>query len=155
MKRFAFFVQAILLVSLGISQVRADQLPDGAAPLSPGELFSMYAGMTQQVSEGTGGYYFSPDRRLAALSTGRSYGYGTWWITDSGRVCMRVTWRWGRQADARSTEQYCSGHAKVGRTIWKEYDGEWYVWTGNESKRFSPGYKYQEAINARAQLYGR
>jgi Protein of unknown function (DUF995) len=151
-RRFPFFV---LLALLGSSQAEADQLPSGAVLLTPAELFSMYAGMTRQAKEGVGGYYFSPDRRLAVLSTGKSYGYGRWWITTSGKVCMRVTWRWGRGAGAASSEEYCMGHAKVGRRIWKEYDGEWYEWTGNESKRFSPGYKYQEQVNARAQLYGR
>jgi hypothetical protein len=151
-RRFAFLV---LLALLGSSHAEADPPPKGAVMLTPGEVFSMYAGMTRQAKEGVGGYYFSPDRRLAVLSTGKSYGYGRWWITSSGKVCMRVTWKWGRGADAASSEESCSGHAKLARMIWKEYDGKWYEWTGNESKRFSPGYRFQEHVNARAQLYGR
>jgi hypothetical protein len=147
-------VQAILLALLASSQARADQLPSGAVSLSAGELFSMYAGMTQSWPESSAGWYFSPDRKFAALGSGdETYAHGRWWITNSGKLCINVTWRWGRGADARNQERRCWGHAKVGQEVWKEYDGEWYEWPG-EDELLRPGYTHAAEVKARAQRHG-
>jgi hypothetical protein len=131
----------------------ADPLPAGARPLTAGELHDMYSGKTQSWRDGPGGWYFSPDRKLTAVAKGTVYGYGRWWITKSGRVCVRATWRWAKGSDGRSIERSCWAHAKVRGAVWKEYDGEWWKWTGKESASFSKGYTYQEQVNALHKRY--
>lgn len=154
MRRLLRMTLATLAIFAAAESSRADKLPAGAKPLTPGELQKIYSGMTLSWRDGPGGWYFSPDGKLSALAKGSVYAYGKWWLTKSGQVCVKATWRWKKASSARSVKNSCWAHAKVGRTIWKESDGKWYKWTGNESQLFSKGYKYQKQVNALYKKYG-
>ena len=135
--------------------------PAGAVPMTPDQLLEMYSGKTQAWPDGAGGWFFAKDRRLSGYASKPpgSYAVGKWYITDSGKVCVRVKWVWAKGKNGHGPfETTCWAHQKVGSQIWKENPKKknWYEWnaSGGESSTFITGYKFFDQVAALHAKYG-
>jgi hypothetical protein len=149
---------AIALLSFGLtSGVVAGPVPDGAEPVPPQELYELYAGRTQVWPDKGGGIYFAPNMTINALGDSLSYGAGNWSVTPRGRLCVDITWRWGRGSGDRSAYEECWRHVKRGNRIYKSYDGEWLQWNGlgNERSEYLYGFPFQTKFTRLLRRYGR
>ncbi len=116
-----------------------------AAPLTPGELFHLYADRTW-VWENGAAYFAKDGRQLRAWTGGEkaSIGQGKWLVTKDGKLCMDAKWK----TLAGSTQgRTCFSHHRLGGTIYQMKDpgGSWYVFQASpalpaqEYDKFKPG----------------
>jgi len=99
-----------------------------AAPLTTTEVYRLYNNRSWIWKDGAG--YFSVKGRVFTAVSGKgkagSYGVGTWFITQPGRLCFRADWH-ARSGTAPALT--CFSHRKKGNVIFqkREPDGDWYV----------------------------
>lgn len=130
-------------------------LPDTATKADPQTIYELYADRTQEWPDGSGGWYFAPNMKLAAVANDNTYGYGTWWVTRNGRLCTQVTWQWGRKRADSNTETTCWRHAVVDGEIWKQYDTGWWPFDGRklEGSQFVRGHPlYDDMMAVRSKI---
>ncbi|MBN9233622.1 MULTISPECIES: DUF995 domain-containing protein [Phyllobacteriaceae] len=99
-----------------------------AKPLNDNELYRLYSQRSWMWKDGAG-YFAIPMRRFTAWS-GRgktlSYGVGTWFITDPGKLCFRADWH---AMGGAKPDLTCFSHRKKGDVVYqkREPKGDWYV----------------------------
>ena len=99
-----------------------------AKPQNHNELKRLYNHRSGMWKDGAG-YFAIPMRRFTAWS-GRgktlSYGVGTWFITDPGKLCFRADWH---AMGGAKPDLTCFSHRKKGDVVYqkREPKGDWYV----------------------------
>lgn len=124
---------AALVGMTGVATVAASAAPSAATikqaePLSNDDLYRLYSQRSWIWKDGAG-YFAVPQRRFSAWTRkGRaaSYGVGSWFIADAGRLCFRADWYAKGGASPALT---CFSHRKKGNVIFqkREPKGDWYV----------------------------
>lgn len=105
-----------------------------AAPLTPADLFHLYADRTW-VWENGAAYFAKDGRQLRAWTDGAnaSIGQGRWLVTKNGKLCMDAKWK----TLAGSTQgRTCFSHHRLGGTIYqmKDPSGSWYVFQASPAQ---------------------
>ncbi|WP_379066675.1 DUF995 domain-containing protein [Mesorhizobium sp. UC22_110] len=124
---------AALVGAAGAATVAASAAPSAATirqaePLSNEDLYRLYSQRSWIWKDGAG-YFAVPQRRFSAW-TGKgkdaSYGVGSWFIADAGRLCFRADWYAKSGAAPALT---CFSHRRKGNVIYqrREPKGDWYV----------------------------
>lgn len=124
---------AALVGAAGAATVAASAAPSAATikqaePLSNEDLYRLYSQRSWIWKDGAG-YFAVPQRRFSAWTgKGRnaSYGVGSWFITDAGRLCFKADWYAKTGAAPALT---CFSHRRKGNVIFqkREPKGDWYV----------------------------
>nr|WP_244491152.1 DUF995 domain-containing protein [Paramesorhizobium deserti] len=99
-----------------------------ATPLTSAELYRLYHNRSWIWKDGAG-YFSVKGRKFTAVSgNGKagSYGVGTWFITQPGKLCFRADWH---TKSGTAPALTCFSHRKKGNVIFqkREPDGDWYV----------------------------
>jgi len=150
------FSAVALAATISAQTALADPPPRDSEVMSADAVAEIYAGKTQRFTEQVGGYYFEPGGALGALGGDDTFGYGRWWVENGGSLCIRITWRWAEDGDARRTDEDCWAHRTLGRLVFKQYNGNWYQFSGpqNESGTLVDGYRYWPQISELRAQYG-
>lgn len=117
-----------------------------ASPLSVADLNALYHNRTWVWDDGAG-YFDGSKRTFAAWSGSRreaTFGEGTWFLGDPGRMCFRAAWH---ALGGRKTETTCFDHRRdANRTYQRRVgDGSWYVFAhsppraGDEIRKLRSG----------------
>ncbi|MFE0018057.1 DUF995 domain-containing protein [Mesorhizobium sp. NPDC059054] len=124
---------AVLVGMAGVGTVAASAAPSAATikqaePLSNDDLYRLYSQRSWIWKDGAG-YFAVPQRRFSAWTgKGRSasYGVGSWFIADVGRLCFRADW-YAKSGSAPALT--CFSHRRKGNVIFqkREPKGDWYV----------------------------
>ncbi|MDX3975776.1 DUF995 domain-containing protein [Shinella sp.] len=122
------------------------QLAASASPMKADALARLYSGRTWKWKTG-GGFFFAEKnrgwllpadwKRFAAWSRqGRkwSYGEGSWYTTDGGKLCLNAVWV---DKDWRSNVLTCFLHREKDGVIYQKRSvgGKWYVFSHNPARQ--------------------
>lgn len=124
---------AALACMVCVGTVAASAAPSAATikqakPLSNDDLYRLYSQRSWIWKDGAG-YFAVPQHRFSAWSgngKAASYGVGSWFIADAGRLCFRADWH-ARSGTAPALT--CFSHLRKGNVIFqkREPKGDWYV----------------------------
>lgn len=124
---------AALVGIAGVATVAASAAPSAATikqaePLGNEDLYRLYSQRSWMWKDGAG-YFAVPQRRFSAWTgKGRSasYGVGSWFIADAGKLCFKADW-YARSGTAPALT--CFSHRRKGNVIFqkREPEGDWYV----------------------------
>lgn len=152
--RFVFINAALFALLLAGNATAASKpkpvdetakLAEAASPMKADALEKLYAGRTWKWKTGGGflsaeasGGWFVPDewKRFAAWSRqGRrwSYGEGSWFTTNSGKLCLHALWT---DEDWRTSARTCFLHREKNGVIYQKpsIGGKWYVFSHNPAQ---------------------
>jgi hypothetical protein len=122
------------------------KLAAAASPMKADALAELYAGRTWKWKTG-GGFFFAETskgwfvpaywKRFAAWSRQGhtwSYGEGSWYATNGGKLCLHVLWT---DEDWRSTALTCFLHREKDGVIYQKRSlgGKWYVFSHNPTQQ--------------------
>lgn len=114
---------------------RTSRAANHAAPMSAAALARLYAGRSWIWKDGAGFFSRKHHHFTAWSHTGaqRSYAKGTWYATDSGKLCMSALW-YSKKSVAPNVS--CFLHRQKARTIYQKRasGGKWYVFRHNPIK---------------------
>ncbi|MBM7047170.1 MULTISPECIES: DUF995 domain-containing protein [Rhizobium] len=141
------------------TQHQIDRLTARAAshadPMSAATLKRLYSGRSWIWKDGAGFFSRNHNHFTAWSHTGRkrSYAKGTWYATDSGKLCMSALWYSGKTA-ARNVS--CFLHREKAGIIYQKRasGGKWYVFRHNPIKHDDEVLKLQRGDNVRKHLPG-
>lgn len=151
-----FVAMAALWSSPSTASDSVAQQARQAKPMSSADVRAIYENRTWSWGGGAGGYFGSERQTFQAV--GRepgavSWGEGTWFIPENGRLCMRATWRSTQQPSFPARKVTCFDHRQTGDTIYQRADGgDWYVFRhaqlrrGDEILKLSPGNTIKRAF---------
>jgi uncharacterized protein DUF995 len=98
-------------------------------PLTAKELDSIYNDRTWPWPDSAG--YFRPNKIFTAWvhkGAKASYGEGSWFVSDQGRLCFRATWH---TLTGQGTKLACTEHRTDDKNIYQRPlpNGKWYIFS--------------------------
>lgn len=131
-------------------------IPVDAAPLTPTEVFHIYAGKSESWGSGSGAYWNSDGTFYAVNSAEESIGVGKWYVTTAGRVCSEGKWYWRQDFGVEDRRlRTCTRFRRDGDgDLWTTTEGLTGPWFPFEGDNFSRGNIVSSSFTGMVEMLG-
>lgn len=146
-----------LFVFLSTSQTLAAGKPQGAEPVDPQRIITLYSGKTTRLNSGARAYWAPGGEYHGINKRGTGIGIGIWFVNKPGMLCNEVKWYWSESGQTKSYSYQECWEFVVDQdgTIWERYISgrtDWYRHEiGNQTSGDSSKTRF-ERIKARLGL---